>query len=72
MFNIFSYMLTNGSLLFSSVTPSGMSQDPGLYNCIAEVTERGRAHRIATPQVQLSLAGKLLFYVSYFTLYRYD
>lgn len=57
LFVSFRYVFSNGTLFFSSVTPTGRSRDPGSYNCIAEVTERAVVHRIATPTVRLSLAG---------------
>ncbi|KAF6024356.1 fra [Bugula neritina] len=50
-------ILTNGSIVFSSITDSGASPDTGSYRCIAEkIGSGGKVHRIATPEVFLRSA----------------
>lgn len=52
-------ILTNGSIVFSSITDSGASPDTGSYRCIAEkIGSGGKVHRIATPEVFLRSACK--------------
>ncbi|XP_067941515.1 neogenin-like isoform X2 [Watersipora subatra] len=55
--------LENGSLLFPSVASTGLLPDIASYRCIAEVKDRSKVHRIATPEIMLSLieSPKLLW-----------
>jgi len=64
-------ILTNGSIVFSSITDSGASPDTGSYRCIAEkIGSGGKVHRIATPEVFLRSACKTFcnYSPSFYTL----